>query len=106
MANSKKNMENLTVKVAGGATAQCLALMNAIYVKNRTSKDFKIKYYPYSTGTFWPFEIDFLLSAGEKILEFGETKGFDSNTNLDNLKAGKIIDRHPLQSKFLNYEKI
>jgi hypothetical protein len=52
-------MDFLTVKVAGGATAQCLGLMNAIYVKNKTSKNFRIKYFPYSTGTYWPFEIDF-----------------------------------------------
>jgi hypothetical protein len=99
-------MEYLTVKVAGGATAQCLALMNAIYVKNRTSKDFKIKYYPYSTGTYWPFEIDFLLPDDERILEFGETKGLNAIANPEKLQVGKIIDKHPLQSKFINYEKL
>ena len=39
----------LTVKVAGGATAQCIGLMNAIYLRNKIGKQFKIKYFPYST---------------------------------------------------------
>ena len=106
MGKRRQETARLTVKVAGGATAQCLALMNAIYVKNKTSNKFQLKYFPYSTGTYWPFEIDFLLSDGERILELGGTKGFDAIANSEKLKVGKIIDKHPLQSKFLNYEKI
>lgn len=98
------NENSLLVKVAGGATSQCLALMNAIYVKNRTGRDFKIKYFPFSTGTYWPFEIDFLLEKNEKIQEIGSTKGFDSKLN--QVTVGKIINNHPLQSRWLNYEKI
>ena len=106
MKDRDQNREYLTVKVAGGATAQCLALMNAIYAKNKTSKNFQLKYFTYSTGTYWPFEIDFLLSVDERILEFGETKGFNAIANSEKLKVGKIIDKHPLQSRFINYEKI
>jgi hypothetical protein len=106
MIKKRRDTDCLTVKVAGGATAQCLALMNAIYVKNKTLKTFRIKYFPYSTGTYWPFEIDFLLSKAERVSEFGETKGFNAVENSENLTVGKIIDKHPLQSKFLNYEKV
>ena len=106
MVNSSQDKSFLLIKVAGGATSQCLALMNAIYLKNKIGKNFKIKYFPYSTGTYWPFAIDFLINKEEFISEIGITKGFDEKNNSKDLKAGKIINNHPLQSKFLNYERL
>jgi hypothetical protein len=96
----KKN--SFIVKVAGGATAQCLGLMCAIYVRNRRHKEFKIKYFPYSTGTYWPFQINFLVENVEiSDLNCG-TKGLDE---LSNVEYGKVISGHPLSRKGPNYEK-
>ena len=65
MVVDQNNGKYLTVKAAGGATAQCLALMNALFLRDKNLKPFKIKYFPHSTGTYWPFAIKFLL---EKLL--------------------------------------
>jgi hypothetical protein len=92
----------LIVKVAGGASAQCLALMNAIFLKNKFSRKFKFQYYPYSTGTYWPLAIDFLLSDSEKSEIQGLTRGLDLSQPLE---IGKIIKSHPLMKKSINYEK-
>ena len=93
----------LHVKIAGGATAQCLGLMNAIYAGNKLGLNFKISYYPYSTGTYWPFAISFLLNDDE-VLNLGvETKGLANDPNLE---TGKIIKMHPLFHKKFSYEKL
>ena len=55
----------LHVKLTGGATAQCLGLMNAIYASNKLKMPFKVSYFPFSTGTYWPFAIGDLLQKGE-----------------------------------------
>lgn len=91
------------MKLTGGATAQCLGLMNAIYASTKLKIPFKISYYPYSTGTFWPFAINDLLSADE-ILDLNvSTTGL---TEIDNLEIGKIITNHPLMNKKISYEYI
>lgn len=93
----------LHVKVAGGATAQLLGLINAIYASDKLSLPFKISYYPYSTGTYWPFAITPFLKQGE-ILEIDKhTKGL-VETNA--LEIGKIIQKHPLMNKKISYEHI
>lgn len=100
----KSNQKNryLHVKIAGGATAQCLGLMNAIYASNKLQLPFKISYYPYSTGTYWPFAIKFLLKDHEVLDLNLETKGL---TNTTELETGKIIKEHPLMRKGFSYEK-
>jgi len=101
MKRIKKNAY-LHVKIAGGATAQCLGLMNAIYASNKLGVPFKISYYPYSTGTYWPFAIKFLLKEHEVLdLNLG-TKGL---TNTAKLETGKIIKAHPLFRTGFSYEK-
>ena len=55
----------LHIKLAGGATAQLLGLMNAIYASDKLGLPFKMSYYPYSTGTYWPFAILHFLSDDE-----------------------------------------
>lgn len=97
-----KNSSYLHVKIAGGATAQCLGLMNAIFASDKLGKPFKISYYPYSTGTYWPFAINFLLNKNEVLnLNLG-TKGL---ANTAGLETGKIIKAHPLFRKSFSYEK-
>jgi hypothetical protein len=91
------------IKIAGGATAQCLGLMNAIFASNKLNKPFKISYYPYSTGTYWPFAIRFLLTEKEILnLNLG-TKGL---TETAELETGKVIKNHPLFRRGISYEKL
>jgi len=92
----------LHVKLAGGATAQCLGLMNAIYASKKLSKPFKISYYPYSTGTYWPFAIDFLINDSEKLNTEIPTRGLKQ---LNQLQVGKVIRSHPLFKTSISYEK-
>lgn len=97
-----RNQLYLHVKIAGGATAQCLGLMNAIYASHKLGKPFKISYYPYSTGTYWPFAIKFLLKESEVLdLNVG-TIGLASTVELE---IGKIIKDHPLFRGKISYER-
>jgi len=94
------NNTPIIVKCAGGATAQLLALSNAIYLSTKLGRPFKIKYYPYSTGTFWPFAIKELLEENE-ILEEGKTRGLET----EGLKSGEYIVDFPLRRRGLTYEQ-
>lgn len=89
-------------KVAGGAAAQTLGLINALHVKKKLGRDFKILYFPHSTGTYWPFAIDFLLSSKEISSTTAEIRGM---TGGHTLEIGKIIRQHPLESRFFSYER-
>ena len=93
----------LHVKLSGGATAQCLGLMNGIYASNKLKIPFKVSYFPYSTGTYWPFAIADLLAKEEILNTNTPTKGLDSSKEFE---IGKIIQDHPLISKKISYEKI
>ena len=55
----------IVVKSTGGATAQLLALANAIYISQKIGRPFIFRHFLYSTGTVWKFEISDLLSASE-----------------------------------------
>jgi hypothetical protein len=90
-------------KLAGGAAAQTLGLINALYVKKRTGRDVKFRYFPHSTGTFWPFAIDFMLNEGELVDADARIKGFEPG---EDLAVGKIIRDHPLEKKFFSYERL
>lgn len=91
----------ILVKCTGGATAQLLALSNAIYLSNKLSRPFKIKYYPYSTGTYWPFSIEALLQKGESV-EVVNTRGVTTN----GLQSGDFIADFPLRRKSFSYERL
>jgi hypothetical protein len=91
------------VKLSGGATAQCLGLMNALYASNKLQKKFKVSYYPYSTGTYWPFAIRFLLSDDEVLNTNVNTRGINSS---DEIQVGQMVESHPLLMSGLSYEKI
>jgi hypothetical protein len=90
-------------KLAGGAAAQTLGLINALYIKNRTGRNVKFRYFPHSTGTFWPFAIGFMLNEGELIDGNARIKGFEPR---EDLAIGKIIRDHPLEKKIFSYERI
>lgn len=72
-------------KLAGGAVAQLLGLMSALKVQNATGQKCKLTYFPVSTGTFWPFAIDFLLDSSMRI----EYKPSDLKT--EELAIGQIV---------------
>ena len=99
----KQNNEIIRVKLAGGAAAQCIALMNSIYLEKKLGRKFNLHYFPHSTGTYWPFAIDFLLKPGELASSGELINGFIPTNNLE---VGKIIRTHPLSSKGINHEKV
>ncbi len=91
----------LEFKVTGGAAAQTLALINALYVSRATGRDFKIRHYPHGTGTYWPMAIQFLLKDGELSEVNAAVRGMHTDKSLE---VGKIIQDHPLQSKKFSLE--
>ena len=93
----------LHVKLTGGATAQLLGLMNAIYASDKLGLPFKISYYPYSTGTYWPFAIMPFLNKTEILNVNVPTKGLIDRVKFE---TGKIIQTHPLMNKKISYEHI
>ena len=93
----------INFKIAGGATAQILGLMSALKVRREYGRNFQIKYFPFSTGTYWPFEIDFLLEKNELSEVVGLTRGIDYS---ERFTRGKIIETHPLQRGQYSYEKL
>jgi len=98
-----KNNDPIEFKLAGGAAAQTLGLLNALYIKKKISREFRIRYFPHSTGTYWPFAIDFLLSDQEVSSKSAQIRGLmDDQT----FTVGKIIRDHPLESRFFSYERL
>lgn len=98
--NEKKR--TIEFKFAGGAAAQTLGLMNAIFVQLETDRPFRIRHFPHSTGTYWPLAIDFLLDKDELINSESSIRGFKPNMDL---QVGKIIQDHPLEKRFFSYER-
>jgi hypothetical protein len=94
-----------TVKSAGGAASQCIALQNAIKVSNMTGRPFIFKHFPFSTGGYWPLAIEELLSQSEISADFGKTVGLSYKHGLD-FMIGVPIPNHPLNRRGLSYEKI
>ena len=94
----------LKVKCAGGAAAQTLALMNAIYVTQGSNREFVIEYYPFGTGGYWKFEI----SEALKPHEIGNTAKLSVGHALDDipLTPGEIVKSHPINSKGFSVEKV
>jgi len=99
----KTNDEKLKIKLAGGAAAQCLALINSIYLGNKLNRNFQLYYFPHSTGTYWPFAIDFLLKSGELASSQELITGFQPSNSLE---VGKIIRTHPLTADGISREKV
>jgi hypothetical protein len=97
------NEDIFKVKLAGGAAAQCIALMNSIYLQRKLNRKFKLHYFPHSTGTYWPFAIDFLLNPGE----LGSSEELINGLDVKNeFEVGKIIRTHPLSKKGFSREKL
>ena len=100
--NNPQNNEKFLVKTAGGAAAQCLGLINAIYVGNKIGRSFRISHYPYSTGTYFPLAIQDLLKSIE-IADFSvSTKGLELEHEP---VKGTVIQEHPLLNNAFSYEK-
>ena len=100
--NNPQNKEKFLVKTAGGAAAQCLGLINAIYVGNKIGRSFRISHYPYSTGTYFPLAIQDLLKSIEIADVSVSTKGLE----LENEPVkGTVIQEHPLLNNTFSYEK-
>ena len=77
--------------------------MNAIYLRNKIKRKFELFYFPHSTGTFWPFAIDFLLNDDELASSTVKIKGLEE---VENLEVGKIIKSHPLSARRFSYERV
>ena len=90
----KMSKKPFFVKCTGGTTAQLLALSNAIYVSNRIGRPFKIKYFPFSTGTYWEFGISKLLEPEEIVPE-----SIPRETEFDGLLNGVYINKFPISLK-------
>jgi hypothetical protein len=98
-----KKDKTILFKLAGGAAAQTLGLINALYFQQKTNRNFQIKYYPHSTGTYWPFAIDFLLKKDEILSTDAEIHGLKATGSFE---VGKIIRDHPLEQRFFSYERL
>jgi len=94
----------LVIKCAGGAAAQTLALMDAIYVTQNSGRPFVFEYYPSGTGTYWPFEIRGALLPEELGNTSKLSRGHDPSNN--DSQMGKIVESHPVNSKYFNIENI
>lgn len=99
-----KSKKPLRVKCAGGAAAQTLALMNAIYVTQNTNRGFVFEYYPFGTGGFWNFEI----SKALKHEELGDVSKLSAGHELDGspLTPGEIVKSHPINLDGFSQEKL
>lgn len=93
----------LHLKLSGGSMAQCLGLMNGLFASQKLNKPLKISYYPYSTGTYWPFAIEKLLSPSEILNLNVGTRGLELNKEAE---VGKILIEHPLIKKKFSYERL
>lgn len=94
---------HLHLKLSGGSMAQCLGLINGIFASQKLSRPLKISYYPYSTGTYWPFAIKPLLSSSEILdIDVG-TRGLKLSKEAE---VGKILTEHPLMTQNFSYEKL
>lgn len=102
MAQELNSKNFFLVKTSGGAAAQCLGLMNAVYLSKKLDRPFKVSHYPYSTGTFFPLAIKSLLYVNELSDDSVETKGLNL---AEDPTVGTVIAEHPLVNRFLSYEK-
>jgi hypothetical protein len=104
MSEIMKLSTPLIVKCAGGAAAQTLALMDAIYATQDSDRGFVFDYYPFGTGTYWPLEIERALLPKE----IGNTSKLSRghNNSVEVLQIGKIVESHPINSNSLNMERI
>ena len=98
-----RRSNKIQFKLAGGAAAQTLGLINALHIKNKFKAEIEFKYFPYSTGTYWPFAIGFLLYSNELLESRAVTRGLDTTIEYE---VGKIIRNHPLEKKSLSYEHL
>ena len=99
----RRSSERIIVKSTGGAAAQVLTLLSAIYVSKTLKKPFLLRHYPYGTGGYYPFAISSLLNSLELENEYQLTKGFDDSSKIS---VGAIAENHPIFKSGMNREKI
>jgi hypothetical protein len=97
------NEPRLYLKLSGGSMAQCLGLINGLFASQKLNRPLKIFYYPYSTGTYWPFAIEPLLGSNEILNLNVGIRGLKMSKEVE---VGKIITQHPLMTKKFSYEKL
>lgn len=102
MTFMRRHERPLLIKFSGGITAQLLALMSAIHLKNRLGRSFVMRYFPYSTGTYWPLGIGDLLNP-EELEEIRATRGISYEGEV---AAGEYIKDFPLRRKGISYENL
>jgi hypothetical protein len=95
-----KTTRPLIVKTTGGITAQLLGVMNALYVCKRTGRRFQIHHFSTTTGTFWPFGIEEILSPTEIVASQAFMDGVDGD-----LATGQFISDFPLRKRGWNRYK-
>jgi hypothetical protein len=100
--SSNRRKKPLVIKFSGGLTAQLLALMSAVHLSQKLKRPFSMRYFPYSTGTYWPLGIGALLQDGE-LEGIRDTRGisFDQSP-----KPGEYIAHFPLRRGGLSYERL
>ena len=98
---SVRKKQPLIIKFSGGLTAQLLALMSAIYLSGKLDRPFKMKYFPYSTGTYWPLGIASILEVSE-LEQISKTRGVN---NKGDLNPGDYIADFPLRRTGISYER-
>ena len=77
---------HFTVKTTGGTTAQLLGLTNAIWFSRKSNRPFRLHHFSTSTGTYWPFSIQELLTESEFVQDVS-----GSHSGLKSLEVGMPI---------------
>lgn len=101
MTNRRSEMASLVVKCSGGKAAQILALVDAIYLSKKLGVDFRIVYFPHSTGTFWEFGLEELLLENE-LFEVKGSPGIDFSKEITH---GNHIPNFPTRRRGFSYLK-
>jgi hypothetical protein len=99
---SKYNKTPLLIKCSGGKAAQILALSNAVYLSKKLRVDFRVVYFPHSTGTYWEFGLEELLYEKE-LYEIRKSPGIRLD---EEIKHGAHIPNFPTRRGGLSYLKI
>lgn len=92
---------SLVIKCAGGKAAQILALVDAIYLSKKLGADFRIVYFPHSTGTFWEFGLEELIHENECV-EIRSSPGIESDNEITH---GSHIPNFPTRRGGFSYLK-
>lgn len=99
----RPNTTPIKIRTAGGAASQLVALLSALYVKEKLNRKFIIEHYPYATGAYYPLAITDLLETDEISSIPGKTRFYMSDRNE---LPGMLIKGHPVFRKGISYENV